>query len=119
MSIFADILAEAFSEFPGAKGAVFTDREGEAVDSYSEMGNTNIRLFGAHWGIVFYQCYSASKKTGAGEVDQLVMRFSAATVVIQRVTEDYFVVVALADSSHLGRALGKVSRVAAKLREQM
>lgn len=118
-TVFEEILREVVKAVPGAKGAIFIDWEGEAVDVYSTIGNTNIRLMGAHWGIVYHHARAALKKIGQGGPQELVMNFSQLQVIIRRVTDDYVVIFTLRPGCHLGRALGVLDWAEEKLRAEM
>ena len=118
-TVFAKILEEVVAAIPGALGAVFVDWEGEAVDTYSRIGDTNVRIVGAHWCIAYYQAHGIFTKLGLLSPLELVLRFADQQVIIRRVTEEYLVVLAMSPEGNLGRALHLLSRADEKLREQM
>jgi len=118
-SVFSEILEEVVQSLPGARGAIFVDWEGEAVDTCSTIGDTGIKLVGAYWGIVYRHLRASLKKLEAGSPIEVVMSFSRQLVVIRRVTDDYIVVFTLAEGSNLGRALGLMDWAAGKLRAEM
>jgi len=119
MTVFGDILRRAFENVPGARGAAFADGEGETVDTFSaQIGDTGLRLIGAHWGVI-YALARAAWKPRLGELSQLLLEFETQRVLIRRVTDDYFVVMALAPEGNLACAVRALDRAEGELREQM
>jgi predicted regulator of Ras-like GTPase activity (Roadblock/LC7/MglB family) len=119
MTVFGEILRRAIEAVPGARGAAFADGEGETVDTFSaQIGDTGLRLIGAHWGVI-YALARAAWRPEHGEIDQLLLEFDTQRVLIRRVTGEYFVVLALAPEGNLARAVRALDRVEGELREQM
>lgn len=118
-SSFAKILQELVGHLPGARGAVFLDWEGEAVDAFSSMSESGIRLFGAHWGIVFKQAKLMFDKLKLGTTSEVLIRLEDLQVIIRRVADDYIVVLSLDADSNLGRALRLMNLAEAKLLAEM
>ena len=121
MTVFADILQRAIERVPGAQAAVFADWEGEAVDAFSEAAEslTEIRLIGAHWGVIYQQARATCEKLRLGDVGLVLLEFSRGTVIVRRITADYFVVVALESEGSLGQALRVLDDIEDHLREEM
>lgn len=92
-SIFGRILTDLLAALPGARGAVLADWEGEAVDQATRVGTTNIRLVGAHWGIIYYLARTSFEKLRLGAPRELQMFLTNEQVVVRCVANDYFVVV--------------------------
>lgn len=116
---FGRILERVVNELPGARGAVFVDWEGEAVDQFSHMSHTGIRLVGAHWGIIYHQVKMALGKLTLGGPRELVLSFQRQYVVVRRVTDEYLVIITMARETNLGRALHLLDWAQGKLREEM
>jgi predicted regulator of Ras-like GTPase activity (Roadblock/LC7/MglB family) len=116
---FAKILEEVVTSLPGALGALFIDWEGEAVDGYSAIGNTNLRIVGAHWGISYYQAHAIFKKLALASPNAVILRFADQQVIIRRVTEEYLVILALQHDANQGYALYRLKEVEDKLRKHM
>ena len=120
MTIFGEILRQAIDRVPGARGASFADWDGETVDAFSsQIGDTNLRLIGAHWGVIYYLVRSTCDKLQLGPIVELILEFELQRVVIRRVTDEYHVVMALAPQSNLAAARQALVRVAAQLRDEM
>ncbi|MCB9558363.1 MAG: roadblock/LC7 domain-containing protein [Deltaproteobacteria bacterium] len=119
MTIFADILRHEMTEIPGIVGAIFADWEGESVDLYSNVGQTNMKLAGAHWGIIYSQARTAFRKRQLGMIQQMILDFEQQRVVVRRITDEYFVVVAVQGENNLGHTLCALDRAVEKLRRAM
>lgn len=116
---FAPILERLVTALPGARGAIFVDWEGEAVDEFTRMDSTDLKILGAQWGIIYQQSLSVLAKLDLGALDELVLRFGADQFVIRRVTLEYNVLLALDGDANLGRALHRLRRASDELREEM
>jgi predicted regulator of Ras-like GTPase activity (Roadblock/LC7/MglB family) len=118
-TVFNQILAEVVRTIPGARGAIFLDWEGESVDDFSNFGNTNLRLLGAHWGIVFFQASAILKRHHFSPPSAISIRFTEQQVIIRRVTDEYLVLLALDPEANSGQALHLLKQAEEQLREQM
>lgn len=119
MSAFAEILKRVVDRVPGAVGAVFADGEGEAVDHFADVPPLDIRLIGAHWGVVLLQASQSFQRLGAGDVDELWVEGEHALVIIRRVTEQYYVVLTARRGVHLATARRELERGVRSLRGEM
>jgi predicted regulator of Ras-like GTPase activity (Roadblock/LC7/MglB family) len=121
LSVFAQILQRAMERVPGAQAAIFADWEGEAVDAFSDAAEslTEIRLIGAHWGVIYQQARLACEKLRLGDVGLVLLEFSRGYIIVRRITADYFVVVALQSEGSLGQALRVLDEVESHLLEEM
>ena len=118
-SEFGELLAELVGTVPGAVGAVFVDWDGEAVDQFGHIPEMDIRIIGAHWGIVVNLTKQILKKNRYGKPDMIILSSEKREVIIQTVTPDYFVVLTMKRGTHLGHALKEVTRVSKAIREEM
>jgi predicted regulator of Ras-like GTPase activity (Roadblock/LC7/MglB family) len=118
-TIFAKILKEVVDAIPGALGAIFVDWEGESVDEFSCIGETNLRLVGAHWAIAYQQAQAIFTKLQIGSLKELILRFQTQQVIVRRITEAYLVLLAIGRDTHLGRALHLLAQAESKIREEM
>ena len=118
-SAFGRILKGMVDRVPGALGAVFADWEGEPVDQFSHVPALEIQIVGAQWGLVLAQSAPALKRMGAGTIDEMWIETEQAWVLVQRVTDQYFVVLATRKQTHLGIALREIESAAELLRREM
>jgi predicted regulator of Ras-like GTPase activity (Roadblock/LC7/MglB family) len=119
LSIYGHILADMLRSLPDATAAVFADWEGEAVDNAGELSDTDIRLAGAHWGIVYFLVRDALERSGAGAPAELVLRFRSRQVIVRHITDQYFVVVESQENALVSRTLRALEQARELLLEQM
>jgi len=119
-SVFREILDDMLGALPHAHGAVFADWEGEAVDHVSiGATSTQIRLVGAHWGIIYFRAHDCFERSALGASETLVLRFTEEQIVVRHVEEGYYVVVASGPQADLALTLCAVDAAIVKIREQM
>ena len=119
-SVFSSILDQLLRELPEALGAVFIDWEGESVDhAAGDLGATNIKLVGAHWGISYNLMRRACEALEIGTPTEMVLRFSDRRIVIGRVVEGYYLVIATGPHSTLWRTLRALRQTRERLRQEL
>jgi predicted regulator of Ras-like GTPase activity (Roadblock/LC7/MglB family) len=119
-SIFTEILEELVRAVPGACGAIFIDWEGESVAEFTVRGETDgIRLVGAHWGVIYFLVKRRLDRSAVGDPAQVLLNFERQQVMIQRVTDDYLLVLSLRVDSNVGRARELAEATTRRLRQEM
>jgi len=118
-SEFAEILAELVGVVPGAVGAVFVDWEGEAVDQFGHIPEMDIKLIGAHWGVVLNLIKTLLSPKFLGKTRQIILSSDRADIIVQVVDKDYCIVLAMKESSHLGTALHQLERTSGEISSHM
>lgn len=118
-SIFGEILTDLLDALPAAHGAIFADWEGEEVDHATRIGLHEMRLVGAHWGVVFFLIRKAFHRLDFGGANELILRFSRQQIIVSSVTDAYFVAVVTPPDASLGRALAAIEDIRGRLREEM
>jgi predicted regulator of Ras-like GTPase activity (Roadblock/LC7/MglB family) len=105
---FHDILRQMLQTTPGAIGAVFLDREGEAVELWAEsvfdIGAEGLRAIGAFEGIFLSDLKRAAQRLGAGGVERLIIDFTGAKVLSCDLKEGYYLVLVVAPDANEGIA---------------
>ncbi len=118
-SEFGELLAELVGTVPGAIGAVFVDWDGEAVDQFGHIPELDIRIIGAHWGIVVNLTKRMLQNREYGKPEIIILSSEKRDVIIKTVTPEYFVVLTMKRGAHLGHALKEMSRVSDSIRHEM
>lgn len=119
-SVFSDILDQLLRDLPEALGAVFIDWEGESVDhSAGDLGATNIKLVGAHWGLTYNLMRRACEQLELGTPTNMVLRFADRRVVIGRVVEGYYLVIATPSDCPLWRTLRALRQTGQRLLQEL
>jgi predicted regulator of Ras-like GTPase activity (Roadblock/LC7/MglB family) len=109
---FQGILRQLLQSIPGAIGAVFLDREGEAVDLWAErvfeIGPEGLRAIGAYEGIFIADVKRICQRLGAGPLVQLAIEFEHAKVLSCNLNEGYYLVVVFERGANEGIAWQKL-----------
>jgi predicted regulator of Ras-like GTPase activity (Roadblock/LC7/MglB family) len=136
---FTPILRSVCTAIPEAVGVVFADWEGEAVDQFPDPRRgaeedaaarlapvradaaepVDLRLFGAHWGVILNHVNAAMRTFHYGDPQVVMLHHDRMDVLIRTVSEQYYVLLAMRTGSHLGRALQALEHAAQALREEM
>lgn len=107
--MFKEILKKAVDSIPGARGAIFADWEGESVEHCFYGPDDDIKLLGAHQGILLNLLADSTKENGQGRVLCMLVSTEGFRFIVQPVKDGYFLVILLSDSGNGGIAL-KVAR---------
>ena len=118
-SDFAEVLADLVGEIPGAQAAVFLDWEGEAVDQFGHLPEFDIKLLGAHWGVVLNLIRTRVPQEVLGSPKVLLLVCRDAVVLLGVVELDYYLVLTIRPDSNLGLALRKMAVAAEAIRALM
>ena len=114
---FTVALREVVANVPGARGAVFLDGEGEAVDEFAEVPTTEIRILGAHLGILV--AIIKEQAGTLGEPRELVIEAERATLLVMVLDDRYLVALEAGPDAQLGVMRRELSRAAETLRREM
>jgi predicted regulator of Ras-like GTPase activity (Roadblock/LC7/MglB family) len=111
---FQTILREMLISTPGAIGAVFLDREGEAVELFAEsvfeIGPEGLRAIGAYEGIYLSDLKRACQRLGAGRLDRLTIDFEGARVLSCDLKDGYYLVLVISAEGNEGIAAQRLRR---------
>ncbi len=116
---FKALLDELVSQVPGALGAIIADWEGEAVDQSGRMDDYELKVIGAHKGIILHNLRDVVKRLGDDQLQELVITTEQAQTLVMPVTIDYFLVLTLEREAMLGRALFEARRCTQALQQEI
>lgn len=120
MNSFVPILQRLVERVPGALGAVFVDWEGEPVGGFAaELPELEMQIFGAQWGLVWMELRRVFERAAFGEPTELMVDGESSTALVRRVTDRYYVVLAVARGGALGKAQRELLRGADELLAEM
>src|SRR5713226_8667667 len=102
MSALASILKTMVERVPGALGAVFADGDGEAVDEFALIAALEIKLVGAHFGVVLELFRAGLFRRGLGAVEEMLVETENLTILVHQVTDGYYVLLAAQATAPLG-----------------
>lgn len=114
---FKDILKKLVEKTPHASGAILADWEGEAVEHHCLYNDYELKLLGAHKGIILNRMKDAHADLPGGEMQDAVITTGNQQVIIGAVGPDYSLVMTLASEAMIGMALHRF-RQAVKLLEK-
>lgn len=114
---FKGILKELVETIPGASGAVLTDWEGEAVECHCLGDDYELKVTGAHKGIILDRLKDIHGRFPAGEFREAVITTETQRIALGVVGPDYALVMTLNRDALAGLALQRF-RNAVKLLEK-
>lgn len=112
---FKAVLRQLLQDVPGSLGVVIVDWEGEAVDQATRIGEYDIKILGAHHGIILTMLRDALTRMGTGDPEEVVIRTQLGTTLIQPLTEDYLLILQLEQRALVARAVQRLRRCAEQL----
>ena len=113
---FKNLLQEMLDKLPGAVGAIIADWEGEAVDQVARMDDFEIKVLGAHKGIILTQLRHALQRLDGGALEEVLINFERAKVLISPLNDDYFLVLTVGPEVMVGKASFVMRRCVEQLR---
>ena len=102
---FKRILKELMETVPGSTGAILADWEGEAVEQCCNYDDYDLKVIGAHKGILLNLMKDAHKNMGAGELRHMVISTERQHLLTGSVGADYFLVMTLDKNAIVGLAI--------------
>lgn len=107
---FKPLLNALIERVPGAQGAIVADWEGEAVDHVGIMDDYDLKVIGAHKGVILHSMRDVVDRLGNDELKEIVITTKHAQTLVLPVTKEYYLVLTLDRSDMLGRALLEARR---------
>ncbi len=107
---FKTLLNSLVERVPGAQGAIIADWEGEAVEQVGLMDDYDLKVIGAHKGVILHNMREVVGRLGNDELKEIVVTTKEAQTLILPVTKEYYLVLTLDRSDMLGRALLEARR---------
>ncbi|MBW2451860.1 MAG: roadblock/LC7 domain-containing protein [Deltaproteobacteria bacterium] len=102
---FKTMLNGLVKKVSGAQGAILVDWEGESVEQAGSMDEYELKVLGAHNGVVLRKVRYILKKMSGDKLQELVIATEQAQLIVLPVTDDYSLVLCVDRSECLGRAL--------------
>jgi predicted regulator of Ras-like GTPase activity (Roadblock/LC7/MglB family) len=107
---FKSLLNLLIERVPGAQGAIIADWEGEAVEHVGIMDDYDLKVIGAHKGVILHSMRDVVDRLGDDELKEIIITTKQAQTLVLPVTNDYYLVLTLDRSDMLGRALLEARR---------
>jgi len=115
---FKSLLNRLLDDIPGALGAIIIDWEGEAVDHVARMEDYDIKVLGAHQGVILSLLREAMERIDSGTLEEVLIRTGENKTLIAPLTVEYFLVLTLGPQSIATRAAFKMCRCVEALRPE-
>ena len=109
------ILTELIERVPGAQGAILADWEGEAVDQVAYMDDYELKVIGAHKGVILTNLRDVVTRLGDNDLKEIVITSRKCQTLVLPLTPEYFLVLILGRGEALGRALFESRRASGRL----
>lgn len=116
---FKSILQEWTRRVPGALGAILVDWEGEAVDQVGRLDPYDLKVIGAHKGLILDQLRKAVERADGNELQEITISTSKYQTLIIPVDAEYCLVLTLEKGDVLGLALFEARRCRQKVRREI
>jgi predicted regulator of Ras-like GTPase activity (Roadblock/LC7/MglB family) len=116
---FKRILTELVEAVPGATGAILADWEGEAVEQFCRFDEFEMKVIGAHKGIILGQLRDAHRELALGEIETLLITTEDQYHLVASVGQDYLVVMTMERSGLPAVALMKLREAVAQLKKEI
>jgi predicted regulator of Ras-like GTPase activity (Roadblock/LC7/MglB family) len=114
--IFKALLEELVAKVDGAQGAIFLEKDGEAVAWYARGDGERLRLRAAYAAVVLQAARKLADQTKAGATRRLVLAYDQARLIIEELESGYFLVLELNDDAIIGKAIHLSKPTVEKLR---
>jgi predicted regulator of Ras-like GTPase activity (Roadblock/LC7/MglB family) len=115
---FKSLLKRLLEDIPGALGAIIVDWEGEAVDQVARISDYDIKVLGAHSGILLGLLREALARIDSGKLLDVVIRTGQNKTLISPLTDDYFLILQLGSEAIAARAAYRMRHCVAELRDE-
>jgi len=116
---FKRILSELLERLPDGLGAIIVDWEGEAVDQVGVIDDFELKLIGAHKGLILTNLRQAVARVEGNDLLEIAITTDRVQTLILPVDEEYFLVLALKKGEAYGRALFEARRCLDQLRKEI
>lgn len=118
-SAFTPVLRRLRAAIPQVIAAVFVDVEGECIDYVSEIDPYDAKVNAAHMLMVMDALRRTREKVGVGEPTVLEIFADQRDQWVQRIGDDYVVVVVLEPGYERGELLGALSSACNEFRQEV
>ena len=116
---FKAIIDELLAATPEASGAILADWEGEAVVQCCDYDDYELKVIGAHGGIILNLMKDVHRQFPDGGLRETVIATEKLQIIVGAVGPDYTLIMTLARDCILGRALFRFRKAAELLEKEI
>lgn len=118
-SAFTPILRRLWEHLPSLLAAAFVDVEGECIDYWSRIDPYEAKVSAAHLHVLLARIAASWAKLGTGAAFGLEIQGSAREACVQRVSDEYVLVVLLATGTELSQRDDAIALACAEFRQEV
>jgi predicted regulator of Ras-like GTPase activity (Roadblock/LC7/MglB family) len=118
-SAFTAILRRLWDQIPSLLAAAFVDVEGECIDYISRLDPYEAKVTAAHLHMLLGEIAGSFAKIGAGNTFSLEIDASDREILVQRVGEDYLLVVVLSTGGERAHRETAITLACAEFRHEV
>ena len=111
---YQTLLEELVRSVPGADGALMLDTTGEVVVEAGARDDRH-RLIAAYQGITLLIAQKTSTRYAAGEISQIVCRYTGGSLILRTLKDGYYLVMSLQPDAPLARAVHHSALIQARM----
>jgi len=116
---FKTLLGDLVARVPGGLGAILVDWEGEAVEQAGQIDEYELKVIGAHKGIILDNLRTAVARSEGNTLEEICISTARVQTLILPVNSEYFLVLTLERGEMYGRALFEARRCLEKLKKEI
>ncbi len=98
---------------------IFADWDGESVEFVSNAKEEDIKLLGAHQGIILNLAREVAENCAQGSINGMLVSSDVGRVVVQPVKEGYYLVMLLPPHGNVGIAFKRLREAAELFRQEI
>jgi len=113
---FSSLLNQLLNDIPDARGVIILDWEGEAVAQAASISEYDMKVIGAHCGIIVDRLKEMLQRVDLGNFEEMAFRCSSGQTVIAPLSDEYLLVVQLGGAAVVASAVFRMRDCVAALR---
>lgn len=118
--MFREMLQEMIDDIPGARGAIFLDHEGEAVDRIGrDLSDYDLQVIGAYQGIFLSQLRRLTEDLRHGEVARFRIAGRNSSLFVSDLKDGYYLVLITGRTCNEGLAWHRLLDTRERLLEEI
>ena len=98
-----DSLREVLEGLEGAKGVALVGMDGIVVEEQKQDSQLDLQTLGAEWCAILRQAEKGISPDDAGGVEELSVTSEKAVMVMRRIHEEYFLLLAIGKDGNFGK----------------
>jgi predicted regulator of Ras-like GTPase activity (Roadblock/LC7/MglB family) len=98
-----DTLKSIVEKIPGARGAILMGFDGIAVEQYDGDGGVDLESIATEFSFRFVELLKAAKALDLGALTDITIKAERGTLLVRCLSEEFFTIVLLGDSTHFGK----------------